>query len=420
MAQWQLFLDESGSFLSRKGEEAPLQRGFPPFLLGGVLIQAPNTPAFADKLGAMIDRTFPGVDYPAHATCMHQLSAHALAAFFHHRNSSAAPPTGAAEAGVRLLEAAARGEILDRKGKVVGAARLDRDTGYWKQPDLVAATAWLEAKSTVPAARAAIAGCRARQSGHRRAIRKLFRDVSTQWPTRLVAVSCRGRSALDELGDGDYLELLEGLVERLFAAIEAGAHTGLRLHTAGLWIWTPRESGFPALRADHVREAARRARFLAGAIGAVTGAAPSVVGVAAPARYDRRVHPGVVLADFACHGYGNPRKLRLGKQRGALWDQLGLELDWQPDWHRGPSALPLVCTTGEGRVRVRDAAGIHDSPKPRRPATGWRDEQAAAWVQALRRGPFAPSPGPASPGPASPGPASPGPASSGLAVEERS
>jgi hypothetical protein len=402
VAQWQLFLDESGSFLSRERQGAPLQRGFPPFLLGGVLIQAPNTPAFADELGDLVDRTFPGVDYPAHATCMHQLSAHALAAFFHHRNGSAAPATGAAEAGARLLEAAARGEVLDREGKVVGAERLDRDTAYWKQPDLAAATAWLEAKSTVPAARAAIAGCRARQNGHRRAIRKLFRDVSARWPTRFVAVSCRSRSALDELGDGDYLELLEGLVERLLAAIEAGAHTGLRLHTAGLWIWTPREEGFPDLKATHVREAARRARSLAGAIGAEVGAAPGVVGVASPARYDRRVHPGVVLADFACHGYGDPRKLRLGRQREALRSQLELELDWQPDWHGSPSALPLVCTTGEGRVRVRAAAGIHDPPKTRRPATGWRDEQAAAWIQALRRGPFAsaPSPSPAAPSPA--------------------
>lgn len=400
METWQLFLDESGSFVGRKREAGQQSvthaRGKPPWLIGGVLLKAPDRADFVERLGRMVDRAFPGVDYPAHATELHQLSAHALLA--HRRHLELSPKTdavGAAVAGARVLDAAGRGDLETERGPCT-PGHLQGPTTRWQWADLNAATKWLvrEARRD-PEVEQARAACQRLLERHRGRVKQLFRAAKEHWNARVVMVRCKNGKSSHQLSGGDYLELLEALVERVQASIVRPTPTRLVVHTAGLVIWIPPDR-YPYLDQKHVQAVGEASSPLAEAIAAAADHVRPEGQATVPARYDAHVHPGLVLADFACHKLQSVQGSSLNSLTGVVSSHLGCSPTVVPRWSVTSVGLPLLCGTGEARDRVRISAAlptVSPTADPA-PAAGWERAQADRWCEALRSGPFSPASSP--------------------------
>ncbi len=370
---WQLFLDESGSFLVRDGKT--WQQGPPPFMVGGVLLQHANDPLFVAALETGLKQCFPGVPYPPHATDLNQLSSMAVAAY--RSGDGAGPHHQAARSAIQALLDSADGSL----------AHFQRDVlaGTWPSyEDLRFASRWLELHSPREAS-----SCRAAREWQRARLRNLLSAVSGFFaPPFLVLAAQTPGLAREPVPHSSYLGVLECLLERLRGALLARPGTAARMltvHAASLRVEVA-PGKVRMLRDTDLDKLKRSSGALAEAAQARSGLDGIEVRFSEPEPFDSLVHPGIVLADFACNWLHRPvfGCLPLAHLSSLARNQLCMSSS--VPLAGGSTMVPLPSATGPARAHVLSLVRGDTVPPAFPLPRGWVRDQAELWATALSGG----------------------------------
>jgi len=374
MGTWQLFVDESGDFGAAESDLA----------IVGVLLEGYASPQLAIALRRALNRIFVGAPYPPHAA-HHNCPTTLLWA-----SLLDVPGIPTSERFVRRTEGAlriARGSSAQAAAfrEVCEAADAARRLGEADAPvsmrtlNLRAARSfyrWLE--RIAPAEHAALTS----ESEQQRAdfVDFLATTLAGETATKSTALVVAWRGGqMDKKGErtdgsAEYAELYGALIERALAFVVA------KESESQLWVHVA-ERGESQQRLQALQRTAvahplvRRARH-----------APTVT-IAKVQRYDGRVHPGIVIADFAANRM-------LGRVLGVAkrWDDVAAEsravIGVAPAARcaivSASGVLPAATSSGSARDAVRCAAEGSAPPTVTGPV--WAREQAKAWVDAIRGG----------------------------------
>ncbi len=191
-----------------------------------------------------------------------------------------------------------------------------------------------------------------------------------------------GKAAVDR-----YLSLLTTLFERTFALLRSKEPGG---HEVRAWV-ASRDVSRPgythtSLQPSDVGDAVQRAATFPFFAASGLGDARVRIHPEAVPRYDARVHPGIVIADFVAN------RLRRLSARGVSrgWcgvSRLGVQLVRNPLEARSRATphgdpLPTLASDGPARIALRRALGA-GGPLGQL-AVPWQADETSAWLTALQ------------------------------------
>jgi hypothetical protein len=365
---WQLFLDESGDFGNNTAS-----------CVAGLLVQEPRSPAWDAAIREFLARSFPLVPYPPHAAALNRPASRVAGCL------ACEPRTPldrhAAAKCTRLADAvrAARAPELEVFVAEALAGRMPEVT------HLDVASEWLE-RHAAPEYAALRSLCREQEHNFHFFLRRLCEDYG---PTRcfMVGAACVPHVAWPEEAPRDlYLATLEVLLERVLALLRADdqVRRHVWVHAATRHVSLPDLPAVVPLRAQDVGEAVARAEafpYLAPPAGRRDDRVRLVADV--PPRFDSRVPPGVVLADFVAN------RLRWQIERAnwsglarAMRKQLGLSGEAPARGLPAAGPLPTVAASGLARSAVIVAFDGKSAPALPSGPPDWPREQAEAWIAA--------------------------------------
>ncbi|HJL02387.1 MAG TPA: hypothetical protein RMH85_24590 [Polyangiaceae bacterium LLY-WYZ-15_(1-7)] len=363
--EWVLYVDESGDFESD-----------PCSCVIGLALRERESAELARQLRACVELCFPLVPWPPHATELNVPITRAAACLLADGGDSAvrdtcAPALAALEGG--------RGQVeVDRLFAATEARRMP------DYVDLQSADGWLRRRA--PAAHQALLELRDRQRRH---VRALFAQlVQLYGPDDVFVVGAAQKGDGASRADA-YSRCLGALLERLLALLqEEGRERVVRFRVATRGVLDPRLRASVPLNARHIVEAVEAAKPFAARL---TGADSSVrlVPLEHVTKYDRRVHAGVVLADFLSN------RLRSVLRRNTSWarteegvrERVGVAAQARArSWEA--EVLPALAHEGPARAWLERALGLDPSERPHlgfmRPR--WAGEQARLWADAANAG----------------------------------
>jgi hypothetical protein len=357
-----LFIDESGDFSKPDGD----------VVVGGLLFRTDAGAELEQCMREGIGRIFTLVPYPPHTSHLNIPVAHALAAL----RSSAHDESPAALHVHRRVHPALR-ELEHCPEDVLGLAR-ERDVPWEK---LQAADAWLRQRSN----RGAHASLTWLLTERFRKLTSLLRQLAERFDGVVVAAFDTGRAPMPE--QGRYLRSLEALLERVYQliAVPAGdARVEVRILGRSLETASGQR---PFLAPHHVERAcSSAARF---PLTRNAGAPRLTWELTPPVHFGPKVHPGLVLADFAVNRCWQ-RVLRgdwNAVERRAK-AQIRVPVTAHARFRGEPGArLPTLASEGPPRSAIRAAFGDGDDTSEVMPnlstfQPAWAREQAQAWIEA--------------------------------------
>ena len=384
---WQLFVDESGDFRDPSDTVC----------VAGVLVALPDIEPVRDHLQAAFTGVFPLAPYPPHATVLNRPSSRALLAL-------AGKATGRGvqlpERSIRAIDAAIdalRGATEPTVVEAVRRATLGVTT-EWE--DASVCDVWLSANA--PAVFGELRNVLEEENAALR--QRVFAALSsvlaaneddgpgTPWAKPIVFLAAEATPpAVPTDDETRYLDLLETLFERVYSLLRSTDE--VRRHVIAHVATRPLRRGERKrmLSLVDVAEASRRASRLP-FLQPATFPDPYVwLSVVEPCRFDERVHPGVVLADFAANrarsALGGAPKLEAVLQdrvRNSLGDVV---LAMRPMARPNHPPLSAAAASGVSRSHVAAALGGESvkssalaSVKP-----GWASQQAQHWQAAARK-----------------------------------
>ncbi|MCA9530191.1 MAG: hypothetical protein KC543_08640 [Myxococcales bacterium] len=388
MHRWLLFVDESGN-LDEARELA---------VVAGVLVRLDGDPAwFEQQVRAAIEWAYPGVAYPPHATVLNKTTGLVASTYRRHlRDPSAGAPRPALRAAWDALCAAA--PELPAAARVVAATRKHQEPRDWA--DLEECDRYLK-RHHGGAYEGALGLAQQGGAGMARALARLptcaAADSNKPRPAAfVVAAAARDVDDAFDLGaTGDrtvtdrYLSLLGAMLERtmLLLRAEPPAHHEVRLAVATRHVPRP---GLPAtpLTASDVGEVVGRVIGYPFLPAEGLGDARLRFHCDATPKYDARVHPGVVLADFVA----NRLRRILGQAIGSTpysrvaenaSRDISLPVEQAAAALQDAGPLPTLAADGQPRAAIRAhlEAEADAAPLPARPR--WARDEASAWIGAL-------------------------------------
>lgn len=364
--EWQLFLDESGRLDGRELS-----------VVAGVLVPHPRTQSWDRGVREALERLFPAVPYPPHASTLAFTASRAVGCMM-----SPAPSTE----DERRLHARCQPAITALRGATEAEVRAlvaAADRGEWPtHTALACADAWLWARAPLAAAELrAIVEEQDRAFAH--ALRTMLRADGCAVVGAAHLPGADGAPV--EATTDHYLRVVEAALERVVALLRGRA-------TAPVRLWLSVESRHlddPTLGARvplMSRQLAEVARRVTAAPWFEPAAELRIV-VDRPATKSPSLHPGIVLADFASNRLR--RRIRNGSSYRALrmWLErdLGLDVERRPGFTGGDEDLPTVAALGVPREAITAAVEGRAPVALGDVRARWAKDQAERWVEAVRR-----------------------------------
>ena len=361
MAQWQIFLDESGEFSKNQTT-----------WLAGWAVQGPATPSQDKKLRAALQSAYPGVPWPMHATRENQPISHALYRLAKvpappHIEARCAPAvtalTGSSSPIARAFVAAAHAAAAGfGKG---GRVEIDRDISD-------AATLWLQEQD--PGALELLWRIQKRQHSEMLEVLRSL-AIGTHGARAFALVVESDPADADHLGPTRWREAFEILLSRATDLIRASDGPGDQILV--------RAAAYDGVRNRH--------------LGAISGklhtapwfptTAPCVVFPTKPQPYAEQTLAGVVVADYLANRIGRHLHGGLGLVAARVSRELGLPLVRVPTSAPRAPELPACAATGAShRALVAARHGSAATIELRTGREAWKVDQALAWMHAQRGG----------------------------------
>lgn len=358
MGTWQLFVDESGSF-------TPGAVG----VVAGLLVSGRDTAPALAALRTLLTQAAPNVSWPPHASTLNIAGSWAVFA------------VGGAKAAIDALNRAHAipDAEAERRALVV---RLEeaRARGAWNPPDRRVRTVmtevdrWLQRR-----ARAAYGALLKLRDENERLRAEAQRGIGACYGGPCAVAGAWGRSddPSEPPVDVDaYLRRLATLVERAAAAlrlIDTTTRHTLLVYVAARDIET-RDGPVPMTTA-HLR----RAFELAGRPRVTPAITVDLVPMP-PQRYDRKVHPGIVVADHLANRMAY--ELSLAAQRD--WSHVSTRVDDATglpcELRTRGGDLPLIAADGVFADSLRASwRGDASAPVPVPAVPPWARQQYDAW-----------------------------------------
>jgi hypothetical protein len=361
VAQWQIFLDESGDF----------SRATTTWLVGWA-IQGPATQAHDQRLRRALADAYAGVPWPMHASALNLPIAHAL-----YRIADVPAPPDVLAACARAVKTLSSSNALEARAYMEAAQKARHGGGKGGRIEVDHCIArntetWLQREDPT-----ALASLRQLQAQQDRAMRHLLRTLAGGAHGAgafALAVECEPEHDTS-LGAAWWVDAFEVLVGRGVDLLRSATGAGDQVLV--------RSAAYDGVSGPRL---GARSQTIARAPWFPTTAS-CIIFPTRPLRYDDQVSAGVVVADFLANRIKRSLYGALDVAATRVSRDLGLPIVAVPRSAPDGPGLPACAATGLPHRALQAARRAGPVPlAPDQGARAWKVEQALAWMHAPRGG----------------------------------